>query len=88
MSDDEQSMTAVFTKLQQVCRIGTEKSGEEEGIEGFEFSAKFIDADAARGQRRAVDFAFQKQQREGRCIFRQCEFHFLQSKNQVCSSSS
>jgi hypothetical protein len=86
--DEWQPMTAVFTKLQQVCRIGTEKSGEEEGIEGFEFSAKFIDADAAGGQRRAVDFAFQKQQREGRCIFRQCEFHFLQSKNQVCSSSS
>jgi hypothetical protein len=58
MSDDEQSMTAVFTKLQQVCRNGTEKLGEEEGIEGFEFSAKFIDADAAGGQRRAVDFAF------------------------------
>lgn len=80
MSDDERSMTTVFTKLQQVCRIGTEKKGKEEGIDGFEFSAKYISADAAGGQRRAIDFSFQKQQREGSAYSGSVNFTFYRAR--------
>jgi hypothetical protein len=77
MAENVASMQCVFSKVKQVCKLENEK------IEGFDFSPKWLCGDAAGGPRKAIDIEFQKEQKGGRALFRQCEFHFVKNFLQV-----
>jgi hypothetical protein len=70
----------VFANVKQVCKLGNEK------IEGFDFSPKWLCGDAAGGPQKAIDIEFQEEQKGGRTLFRQCEFHFVKNFLQLRNS--